>query len=452
MGNGFFGGCAGAKEGINMKVLTGLLLSATVSLTADAGYLGSVVQGPVPLKAETSVEMVCEDVVILYDRSEYTIIADFLFSAPRSAEEVYMYFPVDVMTPFISHLYSAMEADQLMERVDVTVDGQPVEVFPLFVDTWDHTGIPGLSWEEVAAFTVPLFPDEPESGGPFYYTRMPSAEELAGGNDYIPALGVDAVNAGWQVNFQPEDTSLVECVITGSMTTDYEETWSYMCYPLQTGSTWAGDIGRGRITAIPQTPHMEVLPIGVSMPSPENLYFAEFLPLEEIASHPAFTETELSRMSNEVIDEGTVWEFFDFEPRTASTGWRSLHPGLGDMYVSVSDSVYNWMNKYTEVRPFGWSGSFIFLYSGREMPDHLNVISVDGTPLYSSPSEESRVVVHLPYYSRLTPLEWNGGWVKTDARVHQYPAGDDEGEYTGWVRLDDSKDGLVPPVALPMLQ
>ena len=434
-----------------MKVLTGLLLTACVSLTADAGYLGSVAQGPVPLEAETSVEMVCEDVVILYDRSEYTITADFLFSAGSSAEEVYMYFPVDVTTPFISHMYSALEAERLLQRVHVTVNGIPAEVFPLFVDTYEGS-FPGLSWEEVAASTDPLFGTEPDRGGPFYYTSMPSAEELGGGEDYIPALGIDAVNAGWRVHLQPKDTVLVECVITGSMTTDYEDTWSYLCYPLQTGGTWAGDIGRGRITAVHQTPHMETLAIGVSMPPPEQRESEVFEPLEEIEAHSAFSETELSRFSGRVLTEAAVWEFRDFEPRTASTGWRSLHPGLGDMQIMTGDSVYDWINEYTDVRPFGWSGSYIYLYGGGTMPEHLNVISVEGIPLYSSPSRGSRVVVNLPYYSGLTPLEWSGGWVKTDARVDNYPCSDSEGEYTGWVELNEVKDELVQPVALPMLQ
>lgn len=304
----------------------------------------------------------------------------------------------------------------------------------------------------MAEHTAPLYHREPELGGPFYYTRMPGANDLGEGDDYIPALGVDAVNAGWRVDLQPEGTALVECIVTGSMTTDYEMTWSYMCYPLQTGSSWAGSIGEGRVTTVPQTPHMETLPIGVSMPPPEHLESAVFEPLEEFASHSAFSETELSKMCDEVLEEGTVWEFNDFEPRTPSTGWRALHPGLGDMYVTVSDSVYDWINKYTSVEPFGWSGSYIFLYSGENMPKHLNVIGVEGIPLYSSPREGSEIVVHLPCYSRLNPLEWNGGWVKTEARIYEYPSGENEGRYTGWVELNEVKDGLVQPVALPMLQ
>lgn len=115
-----------------MNRIIGLLVMLPLTAIGDAGHLGSLAQGPVPLAGvSTSVEMLCQDVLIEVGRSDYRITGDFLFHSPDDEGDVYMYFPVDVITPFISALYSTMRADELIERVSVTVNGRETEVFPL---------------------------------------------------------------------------------------------------------------------------------------------------------------------------------------------------------------------------------------------------------------------------------------------------------------------------------
>jgi len=429
---------------------------AIVSIAlGDAGYLGSVVQGPVVLGADgTEVEMLCEDVLIEVDGNEYSITGDFLFYSPVS-EEAFIYFPVDIVTPFVSALYSATEPEGHLDRVRVTVDGREVEVFPLFVARWDST----YRWSELAPLLEPVFTQEPVPGGPVYCRLMPSYAEVcdscADWESMLPALDCQALNAGWNVDFAGGDTVLVEYSVFGEMTRDYESLMSILCYPLQTGSTWSGSIGRGRVTVVPSSLgsfDQITFTAGVNMPPVHTEEPFVYEPLPCIGSRPSFESSELFGRTGRRFEGGYVWEFQDFQPNVSGTGWRSLYPGLGDMYAMVADSLMMWQNGEIPHRPSAWSGSYIYIYLSAVKPARLTVISAEGLPLRLEPSEDAAVVAELPVTTGMDVLEWSGDWIRVEARLWSYLSGDMEGEYTGWVKINMLNDeGIMEPAVLPML-
>jgi len=436
------------------------LLPAIILWTAvfgDAGYLGSAVQGPVPVPGiGTVVRMLAEDVLIQIDRSGYSLTGDFLFLSPINEGTAYMYFPVDVITPFLSALYSSLQPLDLLRNVSVSVNGETVEVFPLFVVQWNPDSESGLTWETVQELMLPLFPDEPVSGQPLYLTRMPSYAMLTGSENVLdsicPAINCQAVNAAWMVEFGESDTILVEYSVSGRMTSDYDTTMATLCYPLQTGSTWSGAIGRGRITVVPGEMEQIAFSSGVMMPPSEMVTQFVFEPLQEFADHPHFEETSLSNLSGNSFNKAIVWNFLDFEPAAAPTGWRAFYPGLGDMYGMVTDSIIQWTNGESGLKPAGWTGSYIYICLADQKPKGLTVISIDGLPLRDSPTLDARQIVSLPVTSWLSVLEWRDNWVLVETELSGYLAGENAGRYTGWIQLNTTgENGLVVPSALPML-
>ncbi len=441
-------------------LLISFLLS--VAVYGDVGYLGSVVQGPVPLGGgkATAVRMLGQDVLIQVDRSTYELTGDFLFFSPNNEGEVFMYFPVDIATPIVTvTLYSVLEPDNLLRSVSVTVDGREVEVFPLFVDTWNPDSDPEVSWEQVVDTMDPFYTDEPDPGQTIYLRRMPTHGELGVScNEWKidnPVFNVQSVNAAWKVDCRAGDTLLVEYAVTGDMTTDVAMTHAILCYPLQTGSTWSGSIDRGRVTVVPgQSADMEQITFatGVRMPSPTRSDTFEFSPQEGLRDHPDFGKTRLSSMTDTLFNGALIWEFSDFKPAQVPTGWRAFYPGLGDMFALMADSVEQWLEGLSERKPSGWSGSFIYLYLSDEIPEHLLVISIDGLPLRSSPDPDAPELFNLPVSTGLQVLEWRDDWVLVEAYVHRQLAGEDAGEYRGWVNLTPTdEEGMVLPSAIPLI-
>lgn len=427
----------------------------------DAGYLGSVVQGPVPLAGTgTEVRMLAQDVLIRVDRSAYDITGCFLLHSPGDEGTVYMYFPVDIITPFVSMLYSSTKPDPLLERVDVTVDGARAEVFPMFVCEWNPSEEPSLlCWESVREMTRPLFTEEPDPGEPFYATRIPALERMTDScTDWeadLPGIRSQALNAAWSAEFGADDTLLVEYHVTGSMTLDYDSTFSIFCYPLQTGSTWEGTIGRGRVTVVdeePDAPGIITFIAGSMLPPAESLPPSSFEPLPEIAGHPAFDETRLSRLADTSHPGGFEWNFSDFEPSAVPEGWRGLFPGLGDMYMAVSDSVMEWRNVASAPKPMGWCGSFIYAFLSETPPERLTTIDMDGVPLHDSPDSDAPVIAVVPVSTVLTVEEERGGWVFAECSPYDFVNCEEMGSLSGWIELfRTGEDGLSRPVALPML-
>lgn len=437
-----------------------LAIAMPAAVFADAGYLGSVAQGPVPAGREsTHVRMVCQDVLIEVGENTYSITGDFLFASEADEGPVYMYFPLDVLTPFVGALYSAMEPEDLLRRVSVTVDGERAEVFALMVCEWDPAYMPPADWKRVVELLEPLSEERPEAGRPLYVRRMVGERELSGsprGDDSAhPALRCQSVNAAWIAEAPPGDTVLVECVVTGNMSTDYFGERAILCYPLQTGSSWSGPIGRGRVTvvtadSIPMS--SMVYTTGVMMPPESRPTPFQYMPLPQISRHPAFPGSRLARLEGRAYGGALVWSFRDFEPALAPTGWRALHPGLGDMYGLVADSVGSWRSGDIERRPAAWAGSYVYIYLSNDQPEGLSVISVDGLPLRRSPEEGAEALAVLPVSTGLNLLERRGSWLRVRARVDEPLGGGSAGERTGWVNLRRiGEEGLVLPSALPLL-
>lgn len=440
---------------MHRTILLSLLIPAAV--LADAGYLGSVAQGPVPLGNTTEARLVCQDVLIEVDRSAYRLTGDFLIASPK-AEDVWMYFPVDIVTPFVSALWSATEPGFHLDRVDVTVDGDSMEVVPLYMTEWDPNLYPGIPWDSLAAAIRPLYPGEPAAGEPLAFTRMPTESELAGrpvsAEGGYPAFPVQSMSAAWRVGLQAGDTVLVEYAAGGDMTTDYQANRSILCYPLQTGSSWEGSIERGRVTVVPASgapPDVITFAAGVMLPPPVRSDGWTLDPLDVLASQPAFEASRLAGLAGREWSSAIVWEFEDFEPAVAPTGWRALHPGLGDMYAMVADSLTRWRMGETDFRPRGWTGSYVYLYLSDRPPEGLTAIAMDGLPLMTEPFEDAERLAEVPATCWMEVLEWSGSWARVDVRIDEYRGGGDAGEHRGWVRLDRTDDGLVLPAALPML-
>ncbi len=403
--------------------------------------------------------MLAQDVLISVDRHGYEITGCFLLHSPSEEGTVFMYFPVDVVTPFVGMLYSSTEPDALIERVDVTVDGVGADVFPMFVCEWDPSEEPLLTWDSVRSMTRPLFPDEPEPGGPFYATRIPTRGEVTGRSGEwssdVPGIQSNAMNAAWTAVFGADDTVLVEYHVTGRMTTDYDSSFSILCYPLQTGSTWEGSIGRGRVTVVSSGqggPEGITFIAGSMLPASVELSSAVFEPLPEIAVHEAFPATRLSGMTGEQFPGGYEWSFSDFEPSAVPEGWRGLFPGLGDMYAVVSDSVREWRISGSTPRPTGWGGSFIYAFLSDDPPGRLTVIDLDGVPLMDSPGGDAAVTAVIEVGTSLAVIEMPGSLARVACDHCHLVTGEEAGPLSGWIELfRTDEDGLTRPAALPML-
>lgn len=439
------------------RFMTALLLLPALA-TGDAGILGSVAGGPFVLTGmDPGIEMLAEDVLISVDRSKYEITGCFLLRSAADEGMVYMYFPVDIVTPFCPILFSSTDPGASLDRVEVTLDGEAADVYPLFVCVWDQYLADVAPWETIRDMTLPLFPDEPPAGGPVYATRIPPEGEVTGSfvnwQSKLPGIRSQSLNAAWSASFGAGDTVLLEYHVTGRMTMDYETTMSILCYPLQTGSTWAGSIGRGRVTVVPSMPgglDAIVFAEGSMLPPAISTAPMVFEPLPEVSEHDAFGDTRLSRFSGSSFEGGFEWSFSDFEPSAVPVGWRGLFPGIGDMFVAVADSVREW--QAGSARPFGWGGSYIYIYLADDAPSRLTVIDLDGIPLMESPDPDSGILAVLPFDALLHPTSREGDWAFVECSFYDFVNHVQVDSLSGWVELRSTgADGLSRPAALPML-
>ncbi len=445
-----------------MKLLKLLVLLIPAAACGDAGILGSVVRGPSALSdSGPAVRMLAQDVLITLDRTTYEITGCFLLHSSGDEGTVYMYFPVDIITPFVSMLYSSTDPDPLLERVDVTVDGVEREVFPLFVCEWDPSAEPGLPWDSIREMTRPIFSGEPDPGEPFYATRIPALEQVTDScMDWeadLPGIPSQALNAAWSADFGVDDTVLVEYHVTGGMTLDYDSTFSLFCYPLQTGATWEGTIGRGRVTVVteePNNPGIITFIAGSMLPPAENLPPASFEPLPEIAGHPSFDGTRLSRLADTSHPGGFEWSFSDFEPSAATDDWLGLFPGLGQMAIAyyVAEDVREWRISRTGPRPDALGGAFIYASLSDGPPARLTVIDPEGVPLLETPDDPGGVTRVLEVGTVVDLRERRGSWALVDCSSYDQVNLEEIDHLSGWIELfRTGEDGLVRPAALPML-
>jgi hypothetical protein len=338
----------------------GFFLLLTGFSEADMGYFASIAQNPVPAGVpgwHPSIEMTAEDVLIqLGYRGQARITADFLFTNRGEAETVVMYFPVTVMNPQISALWSLEDISYPLDTPIVTVDGEAAEVFPLLRSRWyPETGF--LTWEDIEKFATPLTASEPDTGETFFYIMDPSCwgnltmdfiSELD--TPDIMAMEADAMMAAWAVEFEEGQQVLVEYSLDFTMSSYYEEYEYTLFYPLYTGTGWAGAIGRGRITVVPERqsgdwnsrPEFE----SISMPDGQRLESHFLEPLEEMTAMFSWDKTLLSEFTNSTYYRALLWEFENFEPVITRSVWFDFYPfpeGSDEfwmeMYLDEGDSV-----------------------------------------------------------------------------------------------------------------
>lgn len=318
-----------------MAVLLLLLLCGASS--ADMGYFGSITQNPVPLgelPTHPRVELTCQDVFIeLFRGGDARLTASFLFHNSGSAEEVMMYFPVSVMVPTISVLWSMEDLSDPLTSPVVTVDGSPVEVRPMLSANWSSTW--SDRWWEGLEDSLSLVLPPPADSGTVFFTVDPgywtdldllerSLADSCGALDLAVLGEVRSSHALWTVHFDEGADVLVEYTMVLTLRHDPEVDWYSLSYPLCTGASWAGSIGSGRIVIVPSR-GLTLADVtewsSVSMPEGSAEEDLEYLPMSEIEAHPSFRGSLSERATRVVLPEALVWEFRDLEPVVSPMGW-----------------------------------------------------------------------------------------------------------------------------------
>jgi hypothetical protein len=328
-------------EASKMKYLTPfiILLAITTTSRADMGYFGSIAQNPVPsdtLVVHPFIELTCEDVVIeVFPGGKAEITADFLFTNTGQADTVIMYFPISVMLPTHSLLWSLSDLSDPLINPSVSVNGIPTDVHPLLATNWSTWAFRDFSWVDILDTVNPLSDIEPDDHETFFYMidteRWDSIDVILDNVladsisdiDYL-ILSASSSHASWTVPFKAGEQVLVEYSMEYSLGSDYMERSYDLTYPLYTGASWSGAIGNGRITVLPRGD------IGIkhfiswgssSMPEAicEDDY--SFAPLPEIVDAPGYEMTILSNLSGRHMEGALVWLFHDFEPVVSGFGW-----------------------------------------------------------------------------------------------------------------------------------
>jgi hypothetical protein len=312
------------------------------------GYFGSITQNPVPagdLSSHPSIGLTCEDVFIeLFPGGDARLTAAFLFHNGGPADDVMMYFPVSVMVPTISVLWSMDDLTDPLGSPTVTVDGSPVEVRPMLAAIWQD-GYMDRGWEELAE-TVDLLGAAPSDSGTFFFTVDPGYWESLDmmeriSTDSLPdldlfVLGAGSSNALWTVHFDEGADVLVEYTMLLTLRHDWEEEWYSLTYPLFTGASWAGSIGSGRITVVPSR-GLSLSDIttwsSYSMPEARVEENMAYLGMPELECHPSYQGSMMEAATGVTLPEALVWEFADFEPVVSPSGWMYYFedPMAGDM-------------------------------------------------------------------------------------------------------------------------
>lgn len=330
------------------------MLAVAINSRADMGYFGSIAQNPVPsdtFPAHPFIELTCEDVVIeVYPGGKAEITADFLFTNTGQADTVIMYFPISVMLPTHSLLWSLADLSDPLTNPSVSVNGIPTDVHPLLATTWSSWAFRDCSWADILDTVTPLSPIEPDTNEVFFYMIAPESWDsidvvldnvLADSISNIDHLILSArsSHACWTVPFRAGEQVLVEYGMEYYLGFDYMESSYDLTYPLYTGASWSGAIGNGRISVIPRGG------LGIkyfsswsstSMPEAIREEDYSFSPLPQIIDSPGYEMTILSNLSNVQIKGALVWRFHDFEPVVSSRGWMYYFESSTD-----EDAVYH---------------------------------------------------------------------------------------------------------------
>ncbi len=323
-----------------LLILTPVLILASC-VFADAGFLRSIVQNPIPVSSSpTSIEMISEDVLIeIYPGGAVEITAAFLFTNTGTADTVIMYFPLTLRTIFHGPYLPLYNVTDPLSSPSVTVNGSPAEVRPLIGNTWTPW-FDDYTWDEVREAVHTMRETEPDTGEVYFYIADDFSWDTYDiykwldewSSDYTVlkdlVVVINSLNACWTVPFSEGDSVLVEFSMEYSMSSEYESPYCTMVYPLYTGASWAGPIGEGRIT---------VAPCGglrfadfdswysISMPDARSVINMTYEPLEAISGADGFELTELADISGTYLDSVLIWEFTDFEPAVSPTHWEYFY-------------------------------------------------------------------------------------------------------------------------------
>jgi hypothetical protein len=416
-----------------VKGTVALAFLATSMSAADAGFLGSLTQGPSPAAGETGIRMAAEDVFIrLEDSSTALVRAAFLFQAD-SAESVLMCYPVEVLSPFHSLYDAASPGDPSGSapgsEVGVLLDGSPARTFLL---------VQCRHWDDDVAGEAGLIDrygwDGPSLGdsGCFLIERPPMSDSSAA----WAAIGrAEAILVCWEVTFDSGGSRLVEIEDSIRPTSDYSMRLNRITYPLVTGRSWNGTIGAGRIS-VTGTPgfrwHSLAWAAGVLLPPPSDV--DRFVP----SPVPGLEgSTLLAPMLGTDLGRAIVWEFKDFEPETGSRDLFTYFPDIGDFGLLADGGESGGMCERSL-----WESSFVYLFLGPQQPHVFYSIRSGGLGIFDSPG--GTMLAEVPPGTYMRVLDRSGDW----ARIC-YTTGDGE-EAEGWFEMHPvGGSGLVEPSAMP---
>ncbi len=340
-----------------------ILLSVFVGLSmGDMGYFGTIAQNPVPVDTFTVhpfIELTCEDVLIeILPGGNAIVTADFLFTNTGPSDTVLMYFPLSVMVPTISVLWSMENITDPLEEPDVTVNGELIAVRPMLSTMWIKEYKEEGSWDIFTETLDVLTPEEPDSGlvfylaDPAYWGGLDMMEIVM--SDTISDLdmlmmGTYSSHAFWKVPFEEGEQVLVEYRTAFSMRHEWGVPFFYMNYPLYTGASWAGPIGSGRIT-VTVSDGREFADItdwtSHSMSDATEVTSFEFAPLPGMEGVPALYETHLSTNFGSILPSALVWEFSDFEPLVSPQGWMYYYEDSDSENAQYQAELMFYPDKY----------------------------------------------------------------------------------------------------------
>ncbi len=311
------------------------------------------------------IEMTAEDVLIeIFPGGNASITAAFLFTNTGAADTVIMYFPLVVRTLTMGPALPLIDITDPLRAPSVSINGSYIEVHPMIGNTW----LPEYNeyrWEDIRSEVMTMTETEPDMGEVYFYTV--EAENWHS-YDYIDLiydhydeitfveelqLLCNSLNASWIVPFSAGEEVLVEFCIEYTMSSEYENPYCTMIYPLYTGASWTGSIGEGRITAVPAGGlkfsdfHSWY---SVSMPDAEIVEGLAYVPLSEISDCVSFANTELADFSGTHFDSALVWIFTDFEPVVSPTHWQFF-------YYSPDNPDYRFHSGSAGVDTTDWSSS-----------------------------------------------------------------------------------------------
>lgn len=420
-------------------------------LFSDAGYLRSVTSGPSPVLIDNDsieIQMSYEEVFIsIYEDSgiiKAQVNSVFVFDNFGDESEVLMYFPLEVRTPFYPVGLSNYWADSL--KIEVLVDGKicPVDIF--YYDVWDSSMMRDMSWEEFSACYEVLNINEPQEGEPLFYKIDEKSRDFA--------YEAKALLAFWKVKFDEKSTKFIEFSQEYLLTSDYENKMFRLSYPLFTGSSWANNIRKGRISVLFEDEEVKralKFFIGSLMPLPE-VYLDGYTasdPLKEISER--YKSDNLSKFYNRSYAGAIIWNFSDLEPLPANFRHHAFYPDIPDVGTEIMMEYMNFMEGSITEFKNPWCISFVYIILGDYHPNSYYVRTVQGVDFYENRELMGLPVFYAHYLSSLKLIEIGDSSSKFEVR--DYFSGNFDQIKKGWTNFYyiDENNLLVPKI-FPVLE